>query len=185
LSQNNKISEKIRDRDPSVFEDLYREYNIAIYNFLLIKTRGDVDVANDVLSDTFCSLMDSFDKIKNTENVEGYLIQIAYRRLCDFLRKKYHDDDYQKYFEVNEKMEDTITEDLHKKEQLMLVNLAMEKLNPAFKNVLKLRYLEEKSQNEISEIMNRSVSSVETLLVRAKKQLRAELKKLKGFVNEF
>ena len=82
-------------------------------------------------------------------------------------------------------MDDKLSEELHTKEQLLLVNVAMENLKPLFKDVLKLKYIEEKSQNEIAGIVNKSVSAVETLLVRAKKQLRIELKKIKGFGNGF
>ncbi len=185
MSQEKTLLDKLKKRDPEAFESLYKEYKTIVYNYLLIKTKGDADVSKDILSETFCSLMENADNIKNIDKIKSFLLVLANRRLCDFLRKKYRVEKYDKYFNTEEKMNDTMAENLHTKEQLLLVNMAMDELNPLFKKILKLRYLEEKSQKEIALLINRTVSSVETLLVRARKQLKIKLKKNKGFINDF
>jgi RNA polymerase sigma-70 factor, ECF subfamily len=185
LSQEKKIIEKLNKRDPEAFESLYKEYKTIVYNYLLIKTKGDADVSKDILSETFCSLMENAGKIKNLDKMKNFLLLIANRRLNDFLRKKYRIEKYDKYLKTEEKMDDIMAENLHTKKQLLLVNMAIDDLKPLFKDILKLKYIEEKSQKEISLLINKTESSVETLLVRARKQLRIKLKKIKGFINEF
>ena len=176
---------KLRNRDPEIFETLYNDYKIIIYNYLLVKTKGNIEVSKDVLSDTFCSIFDSANKIKNISNIKGWLIQIANRRLYDYLRKEYHDKKYTQYFEVNEDIDNDLTDELHKKQQLLLVNIAIDSLKQIYKDVIRLKYMEKKTQKEIAKIINKSESSVESLLIRAKKALKNELKQIKGFVNEF
>jgi RNA polymerase sigma factor (sigma-70 family) len=184
LSRGNKKDINNENSDSNEIEDLYREYKSDIFNYLLIKTKNDKDVSKDILSETFCSFIEGAENLKNKKNIKSYLFQIANRRLNDFLRKKYHDKRYDEYFDVNEKMNDVMAEELHTKEQLLMVKLAMDNMSPLLREVLKLKYLEEKTQNEIAEIIKKTVSSVETLLVRARRQLRIELKKIKGFINE-
>ncbi len=184
MFQPKDINNRLNDNDLAYLEYLYKEYKTVIYNYLIIKTKNDIDASNDVLSETFCSIINSLDRIKNFDNIKGYLLKIADRRLSDFLRKKYHDKNYNKYFDAAGKMEDALADDLHTKEQLLMVNLAMDKLKPLFREVIRLKHIEERSQNEIAGITGKSVSAVETLLVRARKQLRIELKKIKGFMHE-
>jgi len=184
LFKDKTFLDRIRKKDPSVFEDLYNEYKTVVYNYLLIKTKNDTDAAKDVLSETFCSVMETADNIKHEGNIKSYLFQLANRRLSDYLRKKYHEKDYDKYFDINEETADNLIDDLHTKEQLLMVNLAIDNLKPVYQNILRLKYFEEKSQNEIAEIINKTVSAVESLLVRARKQLKKELDKLEGFIYE-
>lgn len=184
MHQDKLFLDRIKKKDPAVFEDLYKEYKTVIYNYLLIKTRNDHDTVKDVLSETFCSVIDSAEKISSCKNLKSFLFQLAFRRLNDHLRKKYHDKNYDKYFDITEESADNMTEEAHKKEQLLMVNLAVDNLKPVYRDVLRLKYFEEKSQNEIAEIMNKSVSSVESLLVRARIDLKNELKNFKGFMNE-
>ncbi len=173
----------INKRHLDIFERIYNDYKKIIYNFLLIKTSNNADVATDVLSETFCAVLESMERAVKIKNMKSYLIRISYRKLCDYLRKKYHDENYHKYFDTPEKLDDSMAEDLHEKQQVLLVNMAIDNLKPVYKNVLRSAYIENKSQDEIASELNRSLSSVESILVRARKKLRVELLKLKGFGN--
>ena len=58
-----------------------------------------------------------------------------------------------------------------------MLNMALENLNDQYKKVIKLKYIEHKSQKEIAQIINKSVVAVESLLFKARKKLKTELKK--------
>lgn len=56
----------------------------------------------------------------------------------------------------------------------------MRRLSPDYRQVLWLVYFEELSSKEAARIMRRSIRSVESLLYRAKKSLKAQLER-EGF----
>lgn len=55
------------------------------------------------------------------------------------------------------------------------VNIALSTLNPKYREVLVLRYLEEKDYQEISDILRIPMGTVATLLNRAKKEMRKNI----------
>ena len=81
---------KIRKKDPQLFiEKVYKNYKFKIYNFLVIKANGDKNVAEEVLSDTFYSLLKSAHTITNKNKIQSWLMQVASRRFYDHLKEKY------------------------------------------------------------------------------------------------
>ena len=63
-------------------------------------------------------------------------------------------------------------------EKVLMLNLALDKLDENYKKVLQLKYNELKSQKEIAKILNKSISAVESLLFKARKKLKVELSKI-------
>ena len=59
-----------------------------------------------------------------------------------------------------------------------MVKMAIDSLRPQHKEIIKLKYLEDKTQAEISKIINKSESAVEGLLYRARKALKKEISKV-------
>jgi DNA-directed RNA polymerase specialized sigma24 family protein len=79
---------KIRERDPEIFTNIYNEYKKKIYNFIIIKTNGNTYAADEIFSETFYSALVSAPNIKNVDNILGWLLSIANRRLYDYISKE-------------------------------------------------------------------------------------------------
>jgi len=176
---------KIKNRDPDIFEEIFKEYNVKIYNFLLIKTSGNTHIAEEILSETFYSALESAPKIKNAKNIFSWLLQIAYRRLIDYYRgeykeKKYIDNAASDEILINNETDEDLDDSI-KNQKVVLLNKAMENIPEKYKKILKLKYIEKKSQKEIAGILKKSRSSVESLLYRARESLKKEIKK---FINK-
>jgi RNA polymerase sigma-70 factor (ECF subfamily) len=184
LDTENEILKRLKNNDPEVIELIYKEYSPMVYSYLLVKTKGDKDMAGEILSETFCSLIETRQNLAHTNNIKSYLLKIAFRRFCDFFRKKYRHDKQDKLLVEDDHVEDTHVDVLHEKEQKLMVNLAMDKLKPEYCEILKLKYIDGKSQNEIATLMNKTVSAVENMLLKARNNLRKELGKFKGFNHE-
>ena len=58
------------------------------------------------------------------------------------------------------------------------MNIALENLKPEYSDILRLKYIEEKSQKELSDIYKKTESSIESLLFRAREALKKEMKKI-------
>jgi len=169
----------IHRRDPVVFQKIFKEYNQQILNFLVVKANGDIDLAEEIFSDTFHSAIVSAPMLKDINKILSWLIRIANRRFIDFLRKKYREKKYttgnDDYHEVADNYD--LTEKIVESEKVVMMNLAIENLTPKYKKLIQYKYKENKSTDEISKILGKSEKSVESLLYRARDHLKKELEK--------
>jgi RNA polymerase sigma factor (sigma-70 family) len=168
---------KLRSRDNDTFEKVFNEYHQKIFNFLIIQTNGDRITAEEVFSDTFYSALTSAHTIKEADKIYSWLLQIARRRFSDHLRKKYK--------KKNAETDNEVLEQLHyndekkeNNEKALLLNMALENLKPEYSDILKLKYIDERSQKDLSKIYGKSESSIESLLFRAREALKKEMKKI-------
>jgi RNA polymerase sigma-70 factor (ECF subfamily) len=173
--ENNQ--EFINLSDPKFFEQIYNEHKVKIYNFLIVKVNGDIHAAEEILSDTIYSALISAPKLKDTNKISGWLIQIANRRFYDYLRKKYR---HKEIIEekIKDKTEEIINEEHEENNKIVMLKTAMENLKPKYRAVIKLKFIDNKSQKEIAELLNTNRLTAESLIFRAKDALKKEVKKL-------
>jgi RNA polymerase sigma-70 factor (ECF subfamily) len=62
-------------------------------------------------------------------------------------------------------------------EKAIMLDLAMKNIKPKYRKILELKYIEKKSQKEIARLLNKSRSSIESLIYRAREKLKQEIKK--------
>ena len=167
--------DKIRERNPAVFNRIYRDYRGIVLNFLLARLKGNMILAEELVSETFHSAIKSAPKLKNLKNIKSWLFMIAYRRLVDHLRKNIkenHNDD----FEINN-VEDNfcVFNKLHLKHEDIMINNAIDKLKDKYKKVILLKYINNLTLKDISKYLGLNISAVTSLIVRAKLSLKKEL----------
>ncbi len=68
-------------------EYLYETYRSDVYRYLLGLTR-DPDLAEDILSETFCSAITALDGLRSGDSVKSWLLTIARNKWLDHLRKR-------------------------------------------------------------------------------------------------
>ena len=173
--------EKLKNKDPLKLEQFYKEYKDKVFNFLLIKTSGNQEIVEEVFSDTFHSAILNISKLQNVKNIQGWIIQIASRRLSDYFRKMYREKKYlEKIKTAHHEEKNPVEDTIEKKQEALMVDMAMNNLKDTYKEVIQLKYIEKKSLNEISEKLGKTVSSINNLLLRARVELRNEFKKVVG-----
>lgn len=69
----------------SPVEAAYREHGDAVYRYL-VRLTGDMDVASDLLQDTFRTLLES--PPRDATNLRGWLFRVAMNRLRDLQRAR-------------------------------------------------------------------------------------------------
>jgi RNA polymerase sigma-70 factor (ECF subfamily) len=168
----------LRQGDPKVFEKLYLQYEKLVYNFLLAKTKGDAAVVEEVFSETFLSAFRSLPTLKNKANIQGWLLQIASRRLSDHLRKTYRENDKQRSVLPTDQASADVLDHVLRLEKKAMFDLALERLKPEQRRVLKLKYYDEKSVEEIAGLFGEKESTIEGLLHRARQSLKRALEDL-------
>ena len=68
-------------------EYLYETYRPDVYRYLLGMTR-DADLAEDLLSETFCTALIALDGFREDGSVKNWLLTIARNKWLDHLRKR-------------------------------------------------------------------------------------------------
>lgn len=161
-------------------EKTYKEYQFKIYNFLIKKANGNINIAEEVLSDTFYSLIKYEHTIKNKNNVKNWLMQVAIRRFFDYIKTAYKEEEKERritdYTNDNtDSIEKEITDILFEKQKVHMTSIAINNLKDEYRNVLLFRYYDNKSAKDIAKTIKKTVSSVESLLIRAKRTMKKEL----------
>lgn len=167
---------------PDVFLKLYTEYRDVVYSFLVLRCKGNEAAAEDILSDTFESAMLSVPKLSSQINICSWLMNIAYRRMCDYFKRSRRDSNIIE--SMKHSLHDTpdaadeVIEGMEKDHRFFLIRTAMEQIQPVYKEVMLLKYVEELSQKEIARKTGKSEGTVGVILTRARKALRKKIASL-------
>jgi RNA polymerase sigma-70 factor (ECF subfamily) len=168
------------------FEQLYIEYKDFIFN-LAKKYCTDLTEAEDLCHDILIKINENFEQFKGESKVSTWVYRIAVNHCLNYARRKkiirwssFHfasdDDDKQTDFPdhtIN------IEDDYDKRENQKKIENALSKLPERQRAAFLLNKYEELPYQEIAEILNCSLSSVESLIFRAKQNLTKQLLKLK------
>lgn len=190
-----ELVKRVQRGDESAFKQIMNRYEKAIY-FNILKTVKDVEEAEDLTSITFQKIFANIKSFKPEYAFSTWLFNIAKNTAIDFLRKKQLDTksiDVTNDEEGNESGEvinvkDTEAnpeEKIVKSQKAELVRKALAKLAPKYKDVLKMRYFDGLSMEEIAEKLGIPVNTVKVNVFRAKSLLNKEIEPNKEqFVNE-
>lgn len=171
---------KLVIEDKDCFGILIRRYEGKITTYVRRIGGGSDESVEDVVQNVFIKAYINIQSFHYGQKFSSWLYGIAHNECIDYWRKnKKHTiislDDNQELASVLASGED-IEVDLFRKEDREQVRALLNQLPLKFKEVLILRYLEDKDYQEISDIVKKPVATVGTLLHRAKSQLRSLIK---------
>ena len=152
-------------------EKIYRIYFDDLYRFLLYLCKNK-EIAQDICSESFIRAMKNIESIEDSK-VKSYLFQVGKNTYYNYYNKN-------KKILLTDKIEDfdknleSFEKDLLKREWLTSLDLAINKLENPYKDVVKLR-LNDLSFKEIGEIYKKNQNWACVVYHRAKEKLRIEL----------
>lgn len=167
-------------------ESLYTRYCDRVYNIIISYTKNAED-AEEVLQDVFVTIYNTAPGFQFNASVSTWIYRISINKSLDFLRKKnsqkrkgiftslYVKDSTEIRFESIEFVHPGVK--LENKEDAKLLFQAIDALSENQKTAFILTQIEGLPQKEVAEIMNLTRKSVESLLQRAKANLRTALEK--------
>ncbi len=166
--------QKLKQNDQKAFEKLYVEYSKKIYSFILLKSHYNKDITEEVFSETFLSAYKSLKLLKENSGIQCWLLRIASRRLADHFRKKYREKKYLSDEEISESADSQNRDNNDEDNRAYILQLAMDNLKPEWRTIIKMKYVEGLSQEEISLKIGKNIKAVEGLLFRARERLKIE-----------
>jgi RNA polymerase sigma factor (sigma-70 family) len=170
------------NRNEEAFRFLVGTHSEKVYNTTLSIVQNQHD-AEDVTQEIFVEIFQSISKFKGQSKLSTWIYRIAVTKSLEFIRSKKR----QKrsgIFQALFKKEEPITEAIHfhhpgiqleNKERAAVLFAAIERLPENQKTAFILSKIEELSYEEIADIMQLSISSIESLLFRARQSLRKTL----------
>lgn len=183
-----ELIQGLRDKNESAFKFLVETYQDRIYNTAIgiVQNAGD---AEDVAQEVFIQVYRSIHNFKGDSKLSTWLYRIATTRALDLLRsrkskkrfglmQRLFGDGNEPVYELPDFNHPGVA--LEKKEDAARLFKAIRELPENQKTAFTLHKLEDLSYKEVSEVMQTSVAAVESLMHRAKQNLRKILEKEKG-----
>ena len=165
------------NREQQKFSKIYDCYVESIYRFIFIKVNSQA-IAEDLTSEVFSKSWQVFQQKEKPEirNPRAFLYITARHLVIDFYRTKKQKQTVS--IEDSREIEDT-SEKLEEKENIRsdmaLIHNRLKELNHDYQNVIILRFVEELSIGEISEVLDKSKGATRVLLHRAMGQLKEKM----------
>ncbi|MEO8148594.1 MAG: RNA polymerase sigma factor [Bacteroidia bacterium] len=172
--------------DPQQFSIIFDRFYKMIFGYIIRRT-GDYDVARDVASETFLKAYLNISKFNYKGiSVSSWLYRIATNEMNMFFRKnKYRpvslDDlventpfDYADPLSTNEE-KSRIENEMRQHKDFAQVQQHLKHLKTKYQEVIALKYFEQKSIREISEILDKNEGTVKSLLSRGIEMLRQKM----------
>ena len=163
--------------DESAFARLMDRYKKPVYHMILKMVRN-VDDAEDLTIEAFTKAFKSLKRFKKDYTFSTWLFRIATNNAIDFIRKKkletyslntsFTDDSGDA---VNIDVEDrnlTPDEESIKTQKIELVQMFVTKLPAKYQRLVRLRYFDEFSYEEIAQELNAPLGTVKAQLHRAR-----------------
>lgn len=161
---------KIQSGDVKIFEALFREYYYSLSRFTTSIVKSS-SAAEDLVQDIFLKIWENRQTWNPQGTIKTYLYRASKNQALNYLK---HLNVVNNWAEFSRNSFSSINpeDEFERKELLNSVNGAVNKLPEKCKMIFLLHRHEGLSYREISEVLNISISTVETQMGRALKKIR-------------
>lgn len=163
------------------FKQIFNQYNKKVFNLFLFYT-SDYEDARDLTQEVFIRIHEKINDFRKDANVSTWIYRIAVNQALDHLRKKKRKQIFLSFFQIfmreNEKEKNAHLHpgsQIENKEILAQLLHAMHKLPENQRTAMLLSKWEGLSQKEIADVMKVSEKAVESLIQRAKLNIKKHL----------
>ena len=171
------IDRAIKEGDQQAYAELMERYKKPVYHMILKMVRN-VDDAEDLTIEAFAKAFKNLHRFKKDFTFSTWLFRIATNNCIDFIRKKrletfslntsFKDDSGESVnIDVEDKNLDP-QEEAIKSQKIELIQMFVTKLPAKYQRLVRLRYFQELSYEEIAQELNAPLGTVKAQLHRAR-----------------
>lgn len=174
---NSIIIDQLKKRDEKAFRQLVEEYQRMVFR-TCIGIVHDADDADDVSQEVFIEAFNSIDQFRADSKISTWLYRIAVNKSLNHIRankrkRLFHSLGFSNSPDVADM---SITVDtIENQQRKKIMDAAIDSLPENQRTAFVLHKVDDLSYKEIAEIMDVSLSSVESLIFRAKQNLQKKL----------
>lgn len=172
---------KLTLRDPEYFSLLVDKYDNKLRHFVSNSTNVDSDELDDIMQDIYIKLFVNLHKFETDKlSFKNWVYLIARNHIYDLHRKKNvrpegnmeePDEDGEDPLNLVASEHDTERE-INNKIKMEKLEKALDKIKPKFKEVLDLKYFQDKDYKEIAEILGKPEGTIASMINTAKRELK-------------
>ena len=170
------------NNDASIFQMIYNQYSVLVYNVALQYVQN-IEDAEEITQDVFIQVHASIEKFDQRSSIKTWIYRITINKSLDFIKHKNSQKRFFIYGKKSQNESDYLNAShfehpgilLENKEKAAMLYEVINELTENQKTAFILSKIDGLSNPEISEIMQLSVSSVESLIFRAKSTLKEKL----------
>lgn len=158
--------------DNHAFAELIDNYQRPL-RYFITRLLGDPKTAEDIFQDTWLTVIKKICTLKEPNAFSTWLYRIARNHVYKELKRAKQLLPLDEYLTVSKNIENNNlpSDDVPK------LHRALEKLRPEYKEVLMLRFLEQMSYQQISQVINCNLGTVKSRIYYAKNNLKKEMEK--------
>ena len=165
--------------NPDFYTELVKKYENYIMNYILKISGVPREEAEDIAQEIFLKAYLNLNDFDQKRKFSTWLFSIAHNETISYWRKhrkRLESPDIEdSEIEFLLKEESDIAEKIDNQNLKKEIRNSLSQLDFKYREVLQLRYLDEYSYEEISDIIKKPVNTVGTLISRAKKLLKKEI----------
>ncbi|MBD3251665.1 sigma-70 family RNA polymerase sigma factor [Candidatus Uhrbacteria bacterium] len=162
-------------KQQEVFGVLIQRYQERLLRYILRISGTKKEDAEDILQDTFIKVYQNLNGFDPKQKFSSWIYRITrnevisnYRKLQARAEGRTDYVEESAFYALASDLD--ITRDIEMKDLRQTICKVLEEMDPKYREVLVLKYLEEKDYKEISYILKKPMGTVATLLNRAKKR---------------
>ena len=155
--------------DSAVFDSVWLPHQAAFYRLAFYILENE-DEARDAVQDLYLKLWDMREQLDSIDNPKAYGLHLLRNRCIDRIRSR-----------TRHRQTALDEQGLGRREEILLLRKAMEKLPEKQKKLLEMRVFQEMEYARISEITGLSQVNVRVSLTLARKNLRNEMEKARRY----
>lgn len=188
-----ELIQRLSNHDETAFREIVEKYETLVYNACYHILQKSVD-AEDIAQEVFIEVFESIHQFRHESKLSTWLYRISINKSLNHLRKNkwkafmssidgsQGKSNSRLQLEMEDASANNSPETIEYKERNAILQKAMDSLPENQRIAFTLCKFEELSYQEISGIMNLSISSIESLIHRAKINLQKKL--VKYYKNE-
>ena len=181
------IVQRIGRGDERAAHELIKAYGDALFRFVLRRTGGCAEDAEEIVQDTFVAAVRMGGSFNGSCSVFTWLCSLARLKIGDRVKQRSRqkrtadhpvlslDDDSRNALRHVHDPSTSLEDLVDRIDRVRLVQALLDSMTPDQREVVLLRYVEQFSVREIAAIVCRSEKAVERLLERGSGQLRTQL----------
>lgn len=163
--------------DPDAFGGIVERYEAKLYRYIRRCSNFSHEEIEEVLQETFINVYRYLNKFNEKLAFSSWIYRIAHNQMISAVRKKkarpkyvFGDEDFDILNTIPDDID--IEKDVAGTFDREVIEGALQELNEKYRDVIILQYFEERTYQEISDILKIPVRTVGTRLNRGKKQLK-------------
>lgn len=180
-----RLAEALREGAECAYEELLNRFQQPVYN-LALRLLGDATEAADVVQEVFLKVFRNIGSFRGRSTLKTWIYRITVNEAHNarrwFFRHRRreveldtHPEDTRHWKEAIPDRRRSPYEVAVEREQHVMIEAALGRLNPIFREAVVLRDITGLSYEEIAEILNVSLGTVKSRILRGREALREQL----------